>query len=224
MYHVGQPPKRRHWMRRLLVVLLLLVVAGSVFGYVHMMRPDTVIHQATPQTTEVSLALPKKQQVTKAGFQLALPEGWKEITEPSTYTQYSWVGTGKEDNARRLEVYIDKLPATLAVNRLLPLQAQGAGVTPTGTVSDNCINFTDKATANPQTGAAPAKWSGVSFLCDTANTLRDVVGTGSAENMNSVSVTGETGLVRHVFFVYTDHSGQANYDVFTDMLASFKVL
>jgi hypothetical protein len=224
MYHIGQPTKRRHWMRRLLVLAFLVLAAGSVFGYARMMQPDTVIHQGTPQNTEVTLALPKKQLVSKPGFQMEIPEGWKETHGTSSYTMYSWEGTGKEDSARRVDVYMDTLPATLAVNRLLPLQAQGSGLLPTASVSDNCINFTDKATANPQTGAAPAKWSGVSFLCDTANTLRDVVGTGSVEGINSVGVIGASGKMHHVFFVYTDHSAQANYDVFTDMLATFKVL
>jgi hypothetical protein len=91
-------------------------------------------------------------------------------------------------------------------------------------VSDNCVNFTDEKTANPTTGAASSKWSGVSFLCDTANDQRVVVGTSSAaEPVNTVTVTGAKGTHRY-FFVYTDHSAQPKFEIFTAALASFNAL
>jgi hypothetical protein len=221
MYRIDQPTRRRRPLRRLLVVGLCCVAVVSVIGIRQMLESDTVIRDANPTTTHVSVATPPRQTVTKSAFQLDLPKDWKESSS-TTPLKYSWQGTLKEDDARQLDVYVDTLPANLAVNRLLPVQSTEDRMLASGSVSDNCINFTDKTTANPQTGAAPAKWAGVNFLCDTANSLRNVVGTGSTDGVNTVSVKSPNGSVHHYFLVYTDHSAQADYDTFTDAVNSFR--
>lgn len=221
-YHVDKVTSRRR--RR-------IVRTGFFLGFVALvlvglwvrreLRPQTVIHQTTPTSTYIGL-LPTQPYHLKT-FQINLPKDWKQVTTPTANAAYSWRGATKDNSARALDIYIDNIPANFAVNRMLPLTANGAGVQATGGVSNNCSTFTLANTTNPQTGIAPSKWDGIDFLCDMANYVRDVVGTSSAEGVNVLSVTGPSGTHKY-FFVYTDHSGEPSYDTFTAALQSFQAL
>jgi hypothetical protein len=118
---------------------------------------------------------------------------------------------------------VDHIPTALAINRLLAVQSSGDKMTPVGMVSDNCTNFTDKATESAATGTAPAKWNGVNFICDMANYERDVVATGSSGGINMVTLSSKSGT-HQVCLVYTDNSIDPDYSVFTDIVQSFTLL
>jgi hypothetical protein len=221
-YHVDKVTSRRR--RRLIRTGLLLGVIGIVvagFWVRHEFQPQTVIHGTTPTSTYIGL-LPT-QVFHLPSFQINLPKDWQQVTPPTIHAAYSWRGATKENNARSLDIYIDNIPVNFAVNRMLPLTANGSGVQATGGVSNNCSTFTLASTTDPRTGIAPSKWDGIDFLCDMANYVRNVVGTSSAEGVNTVSVAGPSGTHKY-FFVYTDHSGEPNYDTFTAALQSFQAL
>jgi hypothetical protein len=55
-----------------------------------------------------------------------------------------------------------------------------------------------------------------------ANYERDVVGTSSPQEINTVTVTGPSTGTHKYFFVYTDNSAEPDYTIFTDALQSFK--
>lgn len=164
------------------------------------------------------------QQITERYFTLRLPSGWQSVAAPPVpYTVYSWQGTGG-DSARRLDMYIDNTPADLAVNRLLAVQADSDHMDIADAVSDNCTDFTDRATGSSATGTAPAKWAGVNFICDMGNYERDVVATGSPDAVNAVTLTGSTTGSHKVLLVYTDNSADPDYTIFDAMVRSFRVL
>jgi hypothetical protein len=225
-YHVDQASnlrrkQLRRWTTGLIICVLLI---GGWLWLRNNLKADTTIHQGTPFNTMVGVPESKKKTFEQSTFQIQLPADWIRQTPEQTGADYAWHGTAKGETARSLEVYVDEIPADMAVNRLLPIKAEGKGILATDTVSDNCINFTDEKTANPTTGAASSKWSGVNFLCDTANDQRVVVGTSSAtEPINTVTVTGDKGVHRY-FFVYTDHSAQPKFEIFMAALASFNAL
>lgn len=222
MYQKGHKLKRRYWPYGAALVLAALVVA-AVLGSRQFFQADTKLTQSPPHFGTVQATNMPLQHVTKPGFTLDLPAGWQSTAAPNVaYTVYSWQGT-RVDNARRLDVYWDKIPASLAVNRLLPLSNSGAGASIAGPVSDNCTAFTDKA-ASPATGTVPAKWNGVNFICDTGNYERDVVGTGSSEGVNTVTVVGPTTGRHHVMFVYTDNSATPDYTLLENIIRSFRAL
>jgi hypothetical protein len=223
-YHVDQHTrniKRRR--RRILAGVALVLLLGSFIWAKQTLTTDTVIHQSQPYSTTVGVPGNKLKTYNLANFQIGLPSDWVTQTPVNLGADYSWHGTAKGETARSLEIYEDEIPADRAVNRLLPIKAEGDGVVPTDSVSDNCVNFTDVKTADPHTGAAPSKWSGVNFLCDTASASRVVVGTSSDGAINSVTANGVKGSHRY-FFIYTDHSAQPNFEIFTQALASFKAL
>lgn len=162
------------------------------------------------------------QHIKAHSFTFDLPAGWRAVTAPSTQpTAMSWTGVASGGAGRRLDVYIDNVPVALAANRLLPVQPSGDRLNPVGNVSDNCTNFTDKATESTATGTAPAKWNGVNFICDMANYERDVVVTGSSEGINTVTLSGTAGTHHQVCLVYTDNSIDPDYSVFIAVVQSF---
>lgn len=221
-YHVDRVTSRRR--RRVIQVLVVAGVAVVAIGGLWLknaMNPHTVIHDANPTTTHISLLPTQKYQLPS--FEINLPKDWKQVTPAVGQAAYSWRGATKETEARSLDIYIDQIPANFAVNRMLPLVANGTGLQAMGGVSNNCSTFTLASATNPQTGVAPSKWDGIDFLCDMANYLRDIVGTSSAEGINSVTVSGPSGSHKY-FFVYTDHSGEPEYDTFTQALQSFQAL
>lgn len=221
-YHVDKVTSRRR--RRIIRVSFVVGIAALVFVGLWLrreLRPQTVIHETTPTSTYIGL-LPTQAFHLKT-FQINLPKDWQQITPPTASAAYSWRGATKDNNARALDVYIDAIPANFAVNRMLPLTANGSGVQATGGVSNNCSTFTLASTTDPHTGIAPSKWDGIDFLCDMANYVRNVVGTSSADGVNTLSVSGPSGTHRY-FFVYTDHSGEPEYDTFTQALQSFQAL
>lgn len=221
-YHVGQPPHRRHPVRiALLTVGLIIILSLSIYAY-KAMQPETTITQSTSRTSPVDIGIPPVKQIVEPTFEMKIPSSWVQARDAPIAAK-SWHGSGQADGARRIDVYIDTIPSAMAVNRLMPVLAEGNRLRAVNDVSDNCVNFTDQGTANPM-GVAPSKWSGFNFLCDMANTLRNVVGTGSSDpRVNTTTMKSEAGVTRTVFLVYTDHSGQADFEIFKDIIDSFVV-
>lgn len=224
MYKLGRSTHHSH---KIAAALLFIAICGTVFGVVWLVKylqPENTVSQSEPRTTHVSVAAPKTKTVKGDGFSMEVPEKWKSVKNDTIYNMYSWQGTGKVDSPRRVDVYVDKLPTTMSLNRMLPVKADNDGLVIAGDVSENCVNFTDKKNMNRLTGDAPAKWSGINFYCDMSNYVRNVVGIGSSDGTNFVRVKGESGKTHKFFIVYTDHSAEADYDVFTDILDSFKAV
>lgn len=203
---------------------VIALAALGIYRLPGVFQADTALTQSPSVTHYVASGVTVTQHITKQFFALELPAGWQSVAPPNIpYTVYSWRGTGN-DAARRLDVYIDTVPPGLAVNRLLAVQADGDHMVIMEAVSDNCASFTDKATESLATGTAPAKWGGVSFICDMGNYTRDVVAAGSAGTVNAVTLTGATTGTHKVLLLYEDNSSEPDYTIFDAMVQSFKVL
>jgi hypothetical protein len=112
---------------------------------------------------------------------------------------------------------------TKSLNRFLAVKADGNLLEAIGDISDNCVNFTDDSALQKQTLTAPSKWMGVNFICDMGNTLRNVIGTGSTDGLNTVTVTGPSGTHRYSL-IYTDHSGRPNDETLVTVIRTFRAL
>lgn len=224
MYRLGHQIRHRRWP---FVIGGLLLVGCAATGIVlspRIFKQDTRLTQSPPVTRRISTEDTAKQHIVTRAFTLDLPSGWRTAAPLQVQpVPLSWSGTAHDGAGRRLDVYVDRLPAAMPANRLLPVQPAGDRINPVGTVSDNCTNFTDKATESAATGTAPAKWNGVNFICDMANYERDVVVTGSTGGVNMVTLSSKSGM-RQVCLVYTDNSINPDYSVFTDIVQSFTLL
>lgn len=165
-------------------------------------------------------------RVNEALFTMELPGDWKELKRQNDQTENSitWQSTKSSGDGRSLKLYIDIIPTSLAVNRLMPVLAQGNMIVP-GDISENCATFTQGGTLNVHDAAklkeTPAKWNKVDFICDLPRVNDSRVGTGSAEGKNTVTVTGPTKGTHKYFFLYTDHNIQPNHEILTNALRGF---
>lgn len=224
MYRLGHQIRHRHGPLIISGLIVIGCIAAAVVLLPRILKSNTTLVQSSPVTRHITLDT-AVQRVAEPTFRLSLPSGWHAVTPSQAPSRaYSWVGMTADGAGRRLDVYIDQIPATLAVNRLLPVRPSGAQFNTAGMVSDNCVNFTDRATESVATGTALAKWNGVNFLCDMGNYERDVVAIGSTEGINTVTLTGNVTGRHQVLLVYTDNSIEPDYAVFTAIVQSFTLL
>jgi len=223
-YQLGQPPRRHYRLYGILLLAAICFLGGLVWQGRQLLQSHTTLTQSHAYVGTVTANTPKLHTVTKQNFSIGLPQGWNSVT-PShgPYTMYSWRGSG-EDVARQLDLYIDIIPANLAVNRLLQITPAGDHFSITGSVSDNCTQFTTQTASSAATGVEAAQLDGVNFLCDVGNSERDVVGTGSVAGVNTAVVSGPATGEHKVFFAYTDNSNTPDYVLLEDIIESFRAL
>jgi hypothetical protein len=224
MYKLGERPHHKQKLYAFLILLLAGLIMLGVWAADTYLQPETTLSDSQGVVRHVDIAKPLTKEVSNSIFSMDILKNWHtQKSQLIPQAQYSWRGTGKEESSRSLEVYVDAIPTTMAVNKLLPLRSAGNRVVVGDNISDNCINFTDSTKADKKTGKVAAKWSGVNFYCDTGNYTRNVIGTGSPDAINSVRLVGKAAGSHQFFFVYTDHSAEPDYTILTDLLNSFRV-
>lgn len=225
MYRVTSQTKiRRHRTRLWLVVLALLFLVIGALVYIFLMHLQTkpVITQAKAKITKVSYQ-GKLKHYNEADFTIDLPVEWEPVPRPPfTYNSFSWKTVDKADSVQ-LDVYEDTIPTNFAVNQALIVSGQGNHVELVGTVSDNCVTFTDAATGTGSNAGVSAKWQGVYFLCNRLTTDRHVAGTSSTDGINTVKLTSSNGTPHTFFFKFTDNRYSPDYTIFYNALTSFNL-
>lgn len=218
--------KKRTVFATMLACLLFIGLGGVVIVRDMRRNSDVQVEGTSRIVGQVQSNTESKLTIDEQLFTMQLPSDWKERTRSKTATEKSitWNATKKNEDARELTLYIDTIPATSAVNRLLPVTVQGTSLVP-GDVSDNCATFTGDAVSVSQAATrpdTPARWAGVDFICSLATIVDNKVGVGSLGGVNQVTLKGSQGEHKF-FFLYTDHTIQPNYVILTDALKSFRI-
>lgn len=223
--HKAAKPKKRT--KIIKFILIVLVVAGIGFLLWYFLRPRLTKNDPTSVLLPTKFDTVAKKHISEPLYELDVPLDWKEsarTTKP--LREVSWIGTARESISRELDIYTDTIPATIAVNRMVPVSGKDNSLT-VGQMSSNCIDFTGNAASlTPEQAGkskvALTKWEDVPFLCDIPNELRNVIGAASPEGINRVSVTGPIGGKHVYFFVYSDHTAHPSDNTFLDILRSFQ--
>ena len=217
-----KPRRRRHVVA--IVSLLLIVLAGvGAYGYHYFMQDTATVIQNSAGTTKQAV-IPDNQikHFDQGGFSFDLPSDWALTKHDSAlYDLYSFKATVTNADNRYLDIYVDKIPLKLAVNKEVALRSQG-DVLSHGEVSENCLTFAGTTTTSSAL-TIPTTWQGVNFLCDNDNKTRNVVGTGSPNSVNAITLKGQSGASHQFFYVYTDNNYTPDYAIFYHMLESFVV-
>lgn len=157
---------------------------------------------------------------------MQLPGDWKESRRITTTGSHTiiWQATKKGQDNRSLQIFVDTIPSSMPVNRLMPVTVQGSGLI-AGDISDNCATFTGGGTLDTKQAVLQkptlAKWQGVDFMCNLPNVVDNQIGVGAVGNpINQVTITGPAGTHKY-FFLYTDRNIQPDYTILTDALQSF---
>ncbi|HSW80308.1 MAG TPA: hypothetical protein VLG47_06030 [Candidatus Saccharimonadales bacterium] len=228
MYQAGRRIVSHHKRHVVLVwfaaIIILLAIGGVIFAK-YFLKSDTTISPPPPAVIKtVTDGNGRTGTFDEGVFSIKLPSDWKFIGhQQSPYNIYSWKNTNKPPGAgaRQLQIYYDTIPLGMGVNRVLPVYDEGDHVL-ADTVSEICQNLYPNVKL-PGSSHAPAKYHNVNFLCDFENYALDVVGTSSADGVNTVKVTSSTSGTHKVFFRYSDRSASPNFTIFTDAVESFRL-
>jgi hypothetical protein len=220
----------RHRPRKVLLVLagsllILSLIGGLVFSDLRRNGSQSVEGESKTVTQVIGDSV-QRIAIDEPLYSFELPGDWKEIGRQSTPNEHSvsWQASKKGEDNRYLTLYVDVIPPDIAVNRLLPVSAQGATLS-YGDISEKCETFTGNGTVDASRGTqlkpAPAKWQGVSFICNLPRMVDNQIGTGSSEGINQVTVTGPGKGAHRYFFLYTDRNIQPNYNILYEAVRSF---
>ncbi|MGD0284448.1 MAG: hypothetical protein ABSB12_02555 [Candidatus Saccharimonadales bacterium] len=226
-YEHRTAPWQNYRRRALILIIIFLLVVTVIAGlYIEYNSGTTVISSSGAKTTTVTTTV-SVQTFTEPVFTIQLPIDWRLISHTTgKYDSYSWQETTKYEDNRILNMYVDTIPTTAAVNRLQPVTADGNRLQ-VGVMSDDCITFVGPTKINAQSAMSlpnqVAKWQGINFICDLSNYDRNAVGTSSPQGINTVTLTGPTTGQHSFFFLYTDHNITPDYSIFANALASFRV-
>lgn len=165
-------------------------------------------------------------------FSLILPGPWKLSSQDwdARYQAYQWDSQDTKLAGRWFRVYVDTIPKDQAVNYLLPIKFQD-GLMTFGTISDNCVNFTQGAIPQEKRpvfiplsqASLPSRWELIDFLCDNANVDQQVVGGSSDAGLNTVILKGPNKGTHKYFFMYRDNNISADLGTMEKILATFTV-
>lgn len=229
MYHFNRrvPRKKKRYAVLRFIFKFLVFVSILVAIWLYIRRPQIRINDSGAKLVPTAFEEPPEKHITETTFEMDLPGDWKELERRNAPLRViTWKGTDKESVARTLDIYVDTIPATLAVNRVLPVSGEEdrLAVSP---ASENCVLFSEDTAKLSPAEAAKLKvrevtWQGAKFLCDIPNSLRNVVGVGSTEGINRVSVSGAKQGKHSYFLVYTDSSAHPDEKPFPDILRSFR--
>lgn len=230
MYRLGRRSKkgtkRKVWLFILFIILVIIGAAGY-FVFRILQEPDETITTTQAITREYA---PPQGEDTKDfkqdTFTITLPSDWVLKGHNETpHNIYSFQATKKNADNRWLEVYVDRVPQDVAFNRLLPVIIENNKIVVTGSVSENCIEFTGPK-GNPAAAGVDklaAKWQGVDFLCDMSNYTRNVVGVGTVASQHNIVLTGPSGGQHTFYFKYIDHNISPDYQILEKTLESLTV-
>ncbi len=231
MYRLGRrgkkKAKRKLWVS--ILIVLLIVCGGVGVGIFMLLREDTE-QISLPQAITREYAPPQGEDekiFTQETYTFRLPSDWvfKGHNEYPTNI-YSYQATAKNADNRTLEIYVDRVPTDKAFNRILPVIISENKIVVTGSVSENCIEFTGLNGVNPQTAGVStlmSKWQGVEFLCDVGNYTRNLVGVGTIDTKTNIILTGPESKQHTYYFLYIDHNINPDYQILEKALESFAV-
>lgn len=215
-----------------IVIAVVVFVVGPIVGAVYVdlhKHSDTSVSGAESVVGQVGgIGDDAVKKINEDVFTLSLPSDWKEVNRVTVPTERSitWEATKKNHDGRWIKIYIDTIPATYPVNRLLPVTPRGDKMV-VGDISDNCATFTGGGTMDAskatQLSPALAKWQGVDFMCNLPNVVDNQVGISAVGPINTIALTGAQKGAHKFFMVYTDHTVQPDYMIATNIIESFQV-
>lgn len=225
MYRARTRPKNKKLQRYIWMAIIAVLASIGWLAYNQYSKlstPKTEFKQAKAIYTKVDYSKNTKK-FSHDNFELELPNTWHVVNLPNgNYRIYSYKSNSGSDG-QIIQIYEDSTPTNYAVNRALIVKGQGDKLSIESPISDNCSTYTKNGTPVGQYGAA-ARWQGIDFLCDMANTTRNVIGTSSTDGINTVNLTSPlTGQKHSYFFSDTANGINPDYSTFINALNSFRV-
>lgn len=217
--------KRKGWRIAIiiLIILLLLLSIGIWYIFTHL-KSETHIKQAPGRTTK-AVYTSNIKHYDEGDFTIDIQNIFVPQPRPvGPYKSFTFKSSNDQTNGQEIEIFQDVIPTGFDVNRMQVVESGGDRLNIVADVSDNCNKYTKGIVPAPNQHGVPAKWQGIEFLCDQSATERDVIGTSSADGINTVILTSPSKGTKHkFFFTFTNHTINPDYSPFIDALRSLRM-
>ena len=189
-----------------------------------MLKPEKTVTQSKAIIKKVVYE-PKVKHYVEDNFSIDIANSWHEVPRPpGPYNSFTWEVSEKGTNGQQIQIFEDTIPPNFSVNKMLVVEGGIEQLQISGSASENCVKYTKGTVETSGRVAVPARWQGVDFLCDTASSQRDVIGTSSVDGINTVIMKSPVqGTSHKFFFTHTDHRISPDYTDFYDALQSFRM-
>jgi hypothetical protein len=216
----------------IILAILMLALGTGLYYVIKAAGKDSINGSSQARVTTIKDKGTNNTSVSEDLFSMILPGPWKLSAQDwdARYHAYQWDSMDTKLAGRWFRVYVDTIPKDQSVNYLLPIKIQDGSMA-FGTLSDNCVNFTQGAIPQekrpvfiPLSQAALAsRWNLIDFLCDNANVNQQVVGAASADGLNTVTLKGPNKGTHKYFFMYRDNNISPDLGTMEKILATFTV-
>jgi hypothetical protein len=225
MYRSNQRYQKHKTLLRftILVCVVLLVLFAIVWWII--VRGNHSTSANFDKVGNISVNRPDTKDFTTPYFKISLPKTWEEKGRQNPYSYevyYLYHNTEANYDNRWLRVYVDVFKQDMPLNRMLPIALINNKIS-SGVLSDDCTVFTGAPTmVGGQKGStAPAKWQGISFVCDFA-TPQNVTGTATVDGGYGITMSGPIGGTHKYFFTYTDLNVRPDIQFLSEALKNFQ--
>lgn len=162
--------KRQRFLLKVKLVVgffLLLVVVAAVLGYYAIVTTRNANTDTTSTSGETSGYFAPTVKIFRSPyFQFQANNTWVEVPAESTATKFVYRSLRANLIENELTIYVNDIPATLAANRVLPVNIKDSLEIVPSSVSEHCL----KAAGSPSSQDKPVTQDRVKYLCDSDST------------------------------------------------------
>lgn len=208
---------------------LLFAVAVGIYVFFDLNNNQLAVDDSNNRATlGVVESIKEDQQLVETDlYSMEIPADWRRVTNPEVsvnnviYYPERYQGTSGKHVGRRIDVYIDSIPAGLGINKVVAIKPAGRRII-VDEISSQCYYFTD-VPEGKSGNTFPSVWQekGIDFSCNSS-VLSNIVGAIHKSEADGVELdTSENGK-KNIFLVYTDHGSFTDNSIFFDILESFE--
>lgn len=226
MYVINnQNYKRKILIKYFLFGILFLAIIGVVIWFFFYKNNDNSASFTTPGVNVANVKVETKDFENEY-FKITLPTTWVDLGRKNPYSYevyYEFQNTLKDYDNRWVRVYVDVIPETQAITKLLPVTVVDNHLVP-GELSDTCRSFNGAPAEGSSQGAAQtwvANWQGIEFNCNM-NIAENFIGTASSNEGYGVTLANQNGSNHKYFIVYIDHNIHPDNNFIIDVVNSFE--
>jgi hypothetical protein len=226
MYVINsQNYRRKIFIKYLLFGVLFLALIGLVVWFLFYKNNDSSASFTTPGTNVANVKVATRDFENEY-FKITLPTTWVDLGRQNPFSYevyYEFQNTLKDFDNRWVRVYVDVVPNTQAVTRLLPVTVVDNHLVP-GELSDTCWSFSGAPAEGSSQSAAQfwiANWQGIEFNCNM-NVGENFMGTASSNEGYGVTLINQDGTSHKYFIAYIDHNIHPDNNFIIDVVNSFE--
>jgi hypothetical protein len=226
MYIINnQNYKRKIFTKYLLFGTLCLALIGLAVWFFFYRNSDNSTSFTTPGVSVANVKI-ETRDFENEYFKITLPTTWVDLGRKNPFSYevyYEFQNTLKDYDNRWVRVYVDVIPKTQAITKLLPVTVVNNRLVP-GELSDTCRSFYGAPTEGGSQSVEQtwiANWQGVEFNCNM-NVGENFIGTATSDEGYGVTLINQDGTSHKYFIAYIDHNIHPDNNFIIDVVNSFE--